>query len=206
MGASFGAERQLAFQHESSGISFSFPQRNGDVFAFDSDVNRAFKHGVPKTSQGSCGPRFSIIAWGRRRCMSSRNGGSGGGARAPEAPGAATRIEEGGPQQRPQQQRAPEHVNERVMTGSEMLATVADHARAAMRAEARKVRDELGRRRYKELRRVSQAVQTGGLSVEAYVRDALSIVDGDKRPVFALLPFLPDEALGAAIRNELMCS
>ena len=53
---------------------------------------------------------------------------------------------------------------------------------------------------------MSQAVQTGALSVEAYVRDALSIVDGDKRPVFALLPFLPDEALGAAIRNELMCS
>eukprot|EP00656_Telonema_subtile_P021882 TRINITY_DN22927_c0_g1_i1.p1 TRINITY_DN22927_c0_g1~~TRINITY_DN22927_c0_g1_i1.p1 ORF type:complete len:280 (+),score=73.81 TRINITY_DN22927_c0_g1_i1:109-948(+) len=66
MGASFGASRMLEFLHEGSGEAFSFPQNNGDVFAFNTKVNKAFKHGVPK-AKASCGPRFSIIAWGRLR-------------------------------------------------------------------------------------------------------------------------------------------
>ena len=82
MGASFGGERELTFLHEPSGTQFSFPQRNGDVFAFTTQVNKRFKHGVPKLTRGIGGPRFSIIAWGRRRELNSRNGGaasSGGG-------------------------------------------------------------------------------------------------------------------------------
>lgn len=54
---------------------------NGDVFAFDSDVNKRFQHGVPKlTGQAATirGPRFSIIAWGRRRSLNERNGGGSG--------------------------------------------------------------------------------------------------------------------------------
>jgi hypothetical protein len=39
---------------------------NGDIFAFNSEVNQRFQHGVPK-ARGQNGPRFSIIAWGRRR-------------------------------------------------------------------------------------------------------------------------------------------
>jgi len=76
MGASFGGERELTFLHEPSGSQFSFPQRNGDVFAFTTEVNKRFKHGVPKLTRGIGGPRFSIIAWGRRRKLTSRNGGS----------------------------------------------------------------------------------------------------------------------------------
>ena len=79
MGASFGGERELTFLHEPSGSQFSFPQRNGDVFAFTTEVNKRFKHGVPKLTRGIGGPRFSIIAWGRRRALTSRNGGGGEG-------------------------------------------------------------------------------------------------------------------------------
>ena len=78
MGASFGAPRELAFLHEPSGSQFSFPQRNGDVFAFTTEVNKRFKHGVPKSTRGATAPqpRFSIIAWGRRRSLNPRNGGT----------------------------------------------------------------------------------------------------------------------------------
>lgn len=74
MGASFGFTRSLSFLHEPSGQHFEFPQQNGDIFAFDSEVNRKFKHGVPKMKTGSkAAPRFSIIAWGRRRTLNDRN-------------------------------------------------------------------------------------------------------------------------------------
>jgi hypothetical protein len=66
MGASFGCTRKLSFKHPSTEQSFDFPQNNGDVFAFDSEVNKRFMHGVPKSRQSS-GLRISIIAWGRRR-------------------------------------------------------------------------------------------------------------------------------------------
>jgi len=65
MGASFGAARNLEFQHEESGTKFSFPQNNGDVFAFDSDINKKFLHAIPKVTK-KIQPRFSIIAWGRK--------------------------------------------------------------------------------------------------------------------------------------------
>lgn len=66
MGASFGASRCLDFIHEESGEKFTFPQNNGDIFAFDSDVNKKFLHGVPKTNK-KIGPRFSVIAWGIKK-------------------------------------------------------------------------------------------------------------------------------------------
>ena len=56
MGASFGSERELTFLHEPSGQQFSFPQRNGDVFAFTTEVNKRFKHGVPKLTRGPAVP------------------------------------------------------------------------------------------------------------------------------------------------------
>ena len=76
MGASFGAPRALSFLHEPSASSFEFPQKNGDVFAFSSEVNAAMKHGVPQLSgqeQFENNPRFSVIAWGRRRSLNARN-------------------------------------------------------------------------------------------------------------------------------------
>ena len=76
MGASFGAPRALSFLREPSASSFEFPQKNGDVFAFSSEVNAAMKHGVPQLSgqeQFENNPRFSVIAWGRRRSLNARN-------------------------------------------------------------------------------------------------------------------------------------
>lgn len=66
MGASFGSSRNLDFVHEQSKNKFTFPQNNGDVFAFDSDVNRKFLHGVPKVGK-PIGDRISIIAWGIKK-------------------------------------------------------------------------------------------------------------------------------------------
>eukprot|EP00466_Bigelowiella_natans_P001138 jgi/Bigna1/54764/estExt_Genewise1Plus.C_430001 len=77
MGASFGGSRSLTFLHESSGTTFDFPQNNGDVFAFTSEANRRFQHGVPKSKNPNrVGCRFSIIAWGTRRSINKRNAGS----------------------------------------------------------------------------------------------------------------------------------
>jgi hypothetical protein len=72
MGVSLGNSRKLAFRHPSSDEIFQFPQHNGDVFAFNSEVNKRFMHGVPKTHE-TIGPRFSIIAWGKRRNIPSLN-------------------------------------------------------------------------------------------------------------------------------------
>jgi hypothetical protein len=64
MGASFGDTRELVFKHVGSGSTFMFPQQNGDVFAFNKEVNQKFMHGVPKKPR--TGERFSIIAWGKK--------------------------------------------------------------------------------------------------------------------------------------------
>eukprot|EP00959_Pyramimonas_sp_CCMP1952_P245700 5134961-Pyramimonas_sp.AAC.1 len=78
LGASFGASRELEFLHPQSGQKFAFPQNNGDIFAFTSEVNKRFQHGVPKARKTNVGPRFSVIAWGRRRTLNERNGGAPG--------------------------------------------------------------------------------------------------------------------------------
>lgn len=75
IGVSLGGTRALAFLHEPSKKQFSFPQLNGDVFAFTSEVNSRFQHGVPRGPK-DCGERFSIIVWGKRRSVNERNGGA----------------------------------------------------------------------------------------------------------------------------------
>ncbi len=65
MGATFGATRALEFVHDETKLTFSFPQNNGDVFAFNADVNKKFMHGVPKIHK-PIGERFSVIAWGKK--------------------------------------------------------------------------------------------------------------------------------------------
>ena len=62
IGISIGGSRELSFVHENSGNGFKFPQKNGDVFAFDSNVNKEFLHGITKGSHNSA-PRLSLIAW-----------------------------------------------------------------------------------------------------------------------------------------------
>jgi len=67
MGASFGFTRELEFMHEESKTKFSFPQNNGDIFAFNSQINDKFLHGVPKIQKNPhkhISDRISIIAWG----------------------------------------------------------------------------------------------------------------------------------------------
>lgn len=63
MGLSLGSERQIDFKHIQSKNKFSFPQKNGDLFAFDKEINQLFEHGIPKDYTQK-GERFSIIAWG----------------------------------------------------------------------------------------------------------------------------------------------
>ena len=63
---SFGAERDVAFEHSKSKTVISIPQPNGAVYTFGKDVNIIWKHGIPQlpvdkvTDKG----RISIIAWG----------------------------------------------------------------------------------------------------------------------------------------------
>jgi len=72
VGASFGATRELTLVHRQSGVSMTFPQGNGDVFAFTPELNTVFMHGVPKIGYGSPsesegrGPRLSLILWGSK--------------------------------------------------------------------------------------------------------------------------------------------
>lgn len=75
-GITLGSDRGLLFVHVESGQEFLFPQNNGDCFAFTTEVNKLFTHGVPRaTNNAQVGDRFSIITWGKRRTINERNGG-----------------------------------------------------------------------------------------------------------------------------------
>lgn len=66
VGVSFGASRELAFQHVKSRDLLYFPQTNGMLFFFGRDVNIRWRHGInalPPEQQSSKG-RISIISWG----------------------------------------------------------------------------------------------------------------------------------------------
>jgi hypothetical protein len=68
IGISLGFSRELSFVHEETGNKFNFPQNNGDVFAFNKEINSKFMHGIPKIS-GIPPPnsdRISIIVWGKK--------------------------------------------------------------------------------------------------------------------------------------------
>jgi len=73
VGASFGEERNLVFQHKDTKEEFCFPQRNGDIFAFTDAVNYQFVHSVPRerrralsASRCCSSGRVSIIVWAKR--------------------------------------------------------------------------------------------------------------------------------------------
>ena len=67
IGASFGFKRDLDFLHKKTKERFSIRQNNGDIFAFTKKINDTFKHSIPKQSNKKCGPRFSVIIWGKQR-------------------------------------------------------------------------------------------------------------------------------------------
>ena len=63
---SFGTEREIAFQHATTGSTVSFPLPNGTLYTFSNDVNVIWRHGVPQVppeKQVNEG-RISIVAWG----------------------------------------------------------------------------------------------------------------------------------------------
>ncbi|CAJ1384331.1 unnamed protein product [Effrenium voratum] len=77
VGASLGGTRELTLmhlgRHVKSGVTMSFPQRNGDVFAFTPELNEVFMHGVPRVLPNSPSAhepadtaRMSLIVWGPR--------------------------------------------------------------------------------------------------------------------------------------------
>ena len=69
VGVSFGATRELAFLHATTGTTVYFPQSNGMMFSFGRDVNIRWKHGINALSaaqQREDGRgRVSIILWGK---------------------------------------------------------------------------------------------------------------------------------------------
>eukprot|EP00928_Gymnodinium_smaydae_P064607 TRINITY_DN47890_c0_g1_i1.p1 TRINITY_DN47890_c0_g1~~TRINITY_DN47890_c0_g1_i1.p1 ORF type:complete len:326 (-),score=36.27 TRINITY_DN47890_c0_g1_i1:194-1171(-) len=66
-GASFGACRNLTFRHGKTSREFDFPQANGDIFAFDTQTDLDFLHGIYTKKKKPCGPRISVIIVGKTR-------------------------------------------------------------------------------------------------------------------------------------------
>ena len=66
VGVSFGAERDIAFEHDKTQITTCFPLPNGNIFAFGKDVNIDWRHGIPQIPENKKHDkgRISIIAWG----------------------------------------------------------------------------------------------------------------------------------------------
>lgn len=69
IGVSFGAVRDIAFEHHETRTRVSFPLDDGSAFGFGRLINYNFRHGVPpihpknQTKKEDTG-RISIIAWG----------------------------------------------------------------------------------------------------------------------------------------------
>ena len=66
VGISFGAEREIAFEHSKKKTVVSFPLPNGTVYGFGKNVNITWKHGIPQIppSKKHNKGRISIIVWG----------------------------------------------------------------------------------------------------------------------------------------------
>ena len=213
MGASFGSERELAFLHEPSGCQFSFPQRNGDVFAFDTEVNQKFMHGVPRSQRGA-GPRFSIIAWGRRRSLNTRNGGH-----APPPPPRAIAAVDSAPHRPRAVAAAPSsgapgaRQNELVMDGAAVVDIVQsmvaaagskslllhsdDDGSAAPTATqsvlAKRLRSRIGEASYALLKERARAWQHGDCSTDAFLCAALELAGLEaSADLLELARFLPE--------------
>ena len=64
IGISFGATREIAFEHAVSKNTVSFPLVNGMVYGFSKQVNIDWRHGIPQVQPYSNQGRISIIIWG----------------------------------------------------------------------------------------------------------------------------------------------
>ncbi|KAF0685776.1 Aste57867_22384 [Aphanomyces stellatus] len=62
---SFGATRDAAFEHAKTKTVVSLPQPDGCVYAFCSDTNGIWRHGILADSPVRDQGRISVIAWGK---------------------------------------------------------------------------------------------------------------------------------------------
>jgi type IV secretory pathway VirJ component len=138
---------------EKSQHQFSFPQANGDVFAFDGKVNQAFEHGVPREKMRVVGPRFSIICWGRRRTLNVRNAGSDDIASNPQRAlrsskdrgslsSSANAADDESSSSSSEQEQAANGENEPTMTGNEVAHLVNEFVRKQKQEQERRAAKE----------------------------------------------------------------
>ena len=71
VGVSFGATRDVAFEHVKSKTVISIPLLNCTAYAFAKNINIEWKHGIPQIepNKGFNNGRISIIAWGYNRSV-----------------------------------------------------------------------------------------------------------------------------------------
>lgn len=62
---SFGATRDVAFEHAGTKTVISMPQPDGSVYAFAKDTNIIWRHGILKEEIVRDVGRVSVIAWGK---------------------------------------------------------------------------------------------------------------------------------------------
>lgn len=72
VGVSFGATREISFQHAKNNTTVAIPLDDCSVYTFGKKVNIAWRHGIPQiegaNSEESPNPahgRISVIAWGK---------------------------------------------------------------------------------------------------------------------------------------------
>lgn len=67
VGVSFGATRNVAFEHVKSKTVISIPLVNCTAYAFSKNINVEWKHGIPQINPEKAfnAGRISIIAWGK---------------------------------------------------------------------------------------------------------------------------------------------
>lgn len=67
VGVSFGATKDIAFEHANNKTIISIPLSNGFAYAFSKDININWKHGVPQINPDFSFEegRISVIAWGK---------------------------------------------------------------------------------------------------------------------------------------------
>jgi alkylated DNA repair dioxygenase AlkB len=214
MGASFGGSRELIFLHEPSGNTFTFPQNNGDVFAFTSEVNKRFKHGVPKAKSNN-DPRFSIIAWGRRRSINSRNGGGKVTETTREATNdaenAETTSEKSCEITKPHNELVTGNgeVSQLIRQFFEKQATIESNQRGSAKRDSQPTRGKapetsaklaleamhrIGETAYMELRTAARDFQEGHIPIKSFYARAYELCDGEMEILLGLATYLPDTA------------
>ena len=215
MGASFGGSRELIFLHEPSGNTFTFPQNNGDVFAFTSEVNKRFKHGVPKAKSNN-DPRFSIIAWGRRRSINSRNGGGKVTETTRKVANDAVAAETAASEKSSETTKPHNELvtgngevshlirqffEKQAMIESNQRETVKritqpkkGQAPATSAKLALEVMHHIGETAYMELRTAARDFQEGHIPVKSFYARAYELCDGEIDMVLRLATYLPDSA------------